>query len=60
MSEEGSLSAYRIVHFATHGAVASGAKENLRGAAEPGLILTPPAGATPEDDGYLSASESPA
>ena len=28
-----------------------------RGNAEPGLILTPPATATPEDDGYLSASE---
>ena len=29
----------------------------MRGNAEPGLILTPPEIATPEDDGYLSASE---
>jgi CHAT domain-containing protein len=29
----------------------------LKGSAEPGLILTPPATATEEDDGYLSASE---
>lgn len=29
----------------------------MRGNAEPGLILTPPETATPEDDGYLSASE---
>lgn len=29
----------------------------LSGTREPGLILTPPATATPQDDGYLSASE---
>jgi hypothetical protein len=44
---------YRIVHFATHGALAG----ELKGGAEPGLILTPPSEATSEDDGYLSASE---
>ena len=53
LSGSGELSAYRIVHFATHGAVAG----ELKAGTEPGLILTPPAIATPEDDGYLSASE---
>jgi CHAT domain-containing protein len=57
MSADGSLSTYRIVHFATHGALASEAREILGAAAEPGLILTPPDEASPEDDGYLSASE---
>jgi tetratricopeptide (TPR) repeat protein/CHAT domain-containing protein len=57
MSEDDSLSTYRIVHFATHGALASEAQEKLGAGAEPGLILTPPDKATPEDDGYLSASE---
>ncbi|MEZ5450878.1 MAG: hypothetical protein R3E89_18570 [Thiolinea sp.] len=27
---------------------------------EPGLVLTPPASGSVEDDGYLSASETPA
>lgn len=53
LSEAGALAQYRIVHFATHGALAG----ELKGTTEPGLILTPPATATPEDDGYLSASE---
>jgi CHAT domain-containing protein len=53
LSESGELAAYRIVHFATHGALAG----ELNAGAEPGLILTPPNEATPEDDGYLSASE---
>ena len=53
LSDSGELAAYRIVHFATHGALAG----ELKAGAEPGLILTPPAEATPEDDGYLSASE---
>jgi CHAT domain-containing protein len=53
LSESGELAAYRIVHFATHGALAG----ELKAGAEPGLILTPPGEATPEDDGYLSASE---
>jgi CHAT domain-containing protein len=48
------LQAYRIVHFATHGAVAG----NVAGPGEPGLVLTPPEGSGSEyDDGYLSASE---
>ena len=53
LSDSGELAAYRIVHFATHGALAG----ELKAGAEPGLILTPPGEATPEDDGYLSASE---
>jgi CHAT domain-containing protein len=44
---------YRIVHFATHGALAG----EIRGSGEPGLILTPPQTASAEDDGYLTASE---
>ena len=53
MSRSGQLLRYRIVHFATHGAVSG----ELRGSSEPGLILTPPLLASEEDDGYLSASE---
>jgi CHAT domain-containing protein len=53
MSEAGALAQYRVVHFATHGAMAG---ELSRGS-EPGLILTPPPEASKEDDGYLSASE---
>jgi CHAT domain-containing protein/tetratricopeptide (TPR) repeat protein len=53
LSASGDLAKYRMVHFATH-AVLSG---QLDGTYEPGLILTPPAKATEEDDGYLSASE---
>ena len=53
LSASGGLAQYRIVHFATHGALAG----ELAGASEPGLILTPPERATPEDDGYLSAAE---
>jgi CHAT domain-containing protein len=53
LSARGELARYRIVHFATHGALAN----QLSGTTEPGLILTPPSKATREDDGYLSASE---
>jgi CHAT domain-containing protein len=52
LNEEGSLAAYRLVHFATHGAVSG----QITGSAEPGLIMTPPERATADDDGYLSAS----
>ncbi len=53
LSASGKLAQYRILHFATHGALAG----QLSGATEPGLILTPPDQATEEDDGYLTASE---
>jgi CHAT domain-containing protein len=53
LSEHGQLAQYRIVHFATHGALAG----ELKGTSEPGLLLTPPDAASEEDDGYLSASE---
>jgi CHAT domain-containing protein/tetratricopeptide (TPR) repeat protein len=53
MSDGGQLAQYRIVHFATHGALAG----ELNGSDEPGLILTPPTTASQQDDGYLSASE---
>jgi CHAT domain-containing protein/Tfp pilus assembly protein PilF len=53
LSDSGSLARYKIIHFATHGAVAG----ELSGATEPGLVLTPPDRATEIDDGYLTASE---
>jgi tetratricopeptide (TPR) repeat protein/CHAT domain-containing protein len=53
LSEEGQLAKYKVVHFATHGALAG----QLSPSAEPGLILTPPDKASEIDDGYLSASE---
>jgi CHAT domain-containing protein/tetratricopeptide (TPR) repeat protein len=53
LSEEGELAKYKIVHFATHGALAG----QLSPTAEPGLIMTPPDTASEVDDGYLSASE---
>ena len=53
LSAGGELAKYRMLHFATHGAVAG----EIAGASDPGLILTPPEAATREDDGYLSASE---
>jgi CHAT domain len=51
LSEAGDLAKYRIIHFATHGALAG----QVGGNSEPGLILTPPQTATVGDDGYLSA-----
>jgi len=53
LSERGELARYRVVHFATHGAMAG----ELDRGSEPGLILTPPDKASEIDDGYLSASE---
>jgi CHAT domain-containing protein len=47
------LSHYRVLAFATHGLIAG----DFRGMTEPGLVLTPPAVATKEDDGLLVASE---
>ena len=53
LSETGQLAQYRVVHFATHGALAG----EVRGNAEPGLLLTPPQEPSEEEDGYLTASE---
>ena len=53
MSQRGELAQYRIVHFATHGAMAG----ELKSSNEPGLVLTPPEQASETDDGYLTASE---
>lgn len=53
LSDAGDLVRYRILHFATHGLLGG----QLSGTREPGLILTPPAKATPQDDGYLSGSD---
>lgn len=47
------LANYRVLHFATHGLLAG----DLDGADEPGLILTPPAQASGQDDGYLAMTE---
>jgi CHAT domain-containing protein len=53
LSASGALAKYRIIHFATHGALAG----QLSLTAEPGLILTPPNAASDIDDGYLTVSE---
>jgi CHAT domain-containing protein len=47
------LTQYRIIYFATHGLVAG----EISGLQEPALALTPPARASVEDDGLLTASE---
>src|SRR5262249_30067084 len=51
------LERYQIVHFATHGLLASETKEATGSLAEPALVLTPPSTATESDDGLLTASE---
>ncbi len=53
LSASGRLAEYRVVHFATHGALSG----EVGGNAEPGLILTPPDKASEAEDGYLTASE---
>jgi CHAT domain-containing protein len=53
LSASGELGEYRIIHFATHGALSG----EIDGNAEPGLVLTPPQIASELDDGYLTASE---
>jgi CHAT domain-containing protein len=53
LNKNGQLADYRVIHFATHGALAG----QVRGSIEPGLIFTPPARAAAGDDGYLTASD---
>jgi CHAT domain-containing protein len=51
--KSGWLAGTRYVAFATHAGVAG----EIGGMVEPSLVLTPPAAATAEDDGLLTASE---
>ena len=57
LSAEGKLSQARVVHFATHGLLASETEYFIKNRAEPALLLSPPAQASEEDDGLLTASE---
>lgn len=57
LSAAGTLGDARIVHFATHGLLASETELLTATTAEPALLLTPPKKATAEDDGLLTASE---
>jgi CHAT domain-containing protein len=52
-----SLENYRIIHFATHGLLASESGQFASGYAEPALLFTPPDRPTSDDDGLLKASE---
>jgi CHAT domain-containing protein len=47
------LDRYRVVAFATHGLMSG----DLKGLAEPALVLTPPAMVSTENDGLLTASK---
>jgi CHAT domain-containing protein/tetratricopeptide (TPR) repeat protein len=51
------LERYQIVHFATHGLLASETKQATGSLAEPALLLTPPQLPAELDDGLLTASE---
>jgi CHAT domain-containing protein len=53
----GSLEGYRVVHFATHGLLASETEMAAGGPSEPALVLTPPDIASQEDDGLLTSGE---
>lgn len=53
LSQSGEMTRARILHFATHGLVSG----ELQGLIEPAIVLTPPAAASPDDDGLLTASE---
>lgn len=53
LKQRDALKDYRILAFATHGVTAG----EIRGTAEPGLVLTPPEEASEADDGLLTAGE---
>ena len=57
LSRNGDLARSRVVHFATHGLVAGETALFAKNKAEPSLLLTPPAQASEDDNGLLSASE---
>lgn len=52
LSQSGELARYRVVSFATHGLIAG-----ELGAANAGLVLTPPKVVSAEDDGLLSTAD---
>ncbi len=52
MSASGDLARYRVLSFATHGLVAG-----ELGASDAGLVLTPPAAPSADDDGILTSEE---
>ncbi len=51
------LDRYRVIHFATHGLLSGETAQLAENMAEPALVFTPPAVASEEDDGLLTASE---
>ena len=57
LSRSGELARARVVHFATHGLLAGETALFAKNKAEPALLLTPPAEASEEDNGLLTASE---
>jgi CHAT domain-containing protein len=57
LSSVGALRDYRIVHFSTHGLLATETASYSKDLAEPALVMTPPANATEIDDGLLPATE---
>ena len=57
LSAQRRLRSYRVLHFATHGLLASETADVARASPEPALMLTPPDAATAWDDGLLTASE---
>ena len=57
LSTAGDLAQARVVHFATHGLIASETETVAKSLTEPALMLSPPETATAEDDGLLTASE---
>ena len=57
LSQSGALARARVVHFATHGLLAGETALFAQNKAEPALLLTPPAEASEEDNGLLTASE---